>query len=150
MKGYFFRKNGVVTHRVAMPQTMTSWGLIYRFLKLKLSTEEYHSGHCLQDISNASDGKVVARFTNGKTVRGDLVGADGSLSKVRQTLLPHIKPEHSGYIAWRGLVNESEIPRSTLFKLANKFSFALSDGGHWLGYLVAGPNDDLRQGKKMV
>ena len=145
----FFSENGVVTHRVAMPQTMTSWGLIYRFLKLKLSTEEYHSGHCLQDISNASDGKVVAHFTNGKTVRGDfLVGADGSLSKVRQILLPHIKPEHSGYIAWRGLVNESEIPRSTLFKLANKFSFALSDGGHWLGYLVAGPDDDLREGKR--
>ena len=62
-------------------------------------------------------------------------------------MLPHIKPEHSGYIAWRGLVNESDIPRSTLTKLANKFSFALTDGGHWLGYLVAGPNDDLAEGK---
>jgi len=145
----FFSENGNVTHRVAMPQTMTSWGLIYRFLKLKLGTGEYHPDHCLNNISYASNGKIVANFTNGKSVQGDfLVGADGSLSRVRQILLPHIKPEHSGYIAWRGLVNESDIPCSTLFKLANKFSFALTEGGHWLGYLVAGPNDDLAVGKR--
>lgn len=145
----FFAKNGDVTHRVAMPQTMTSWGLIYRFLKLKLGIGEYYSDHCLKDISYTSGGKVVAKFTNGRSVRGDfLVGSDGSFSRVRQILLPHIKPEHSGYIAWRGLVNESDIPRSTLIKLANKFSFALTDGGHWLGYLVAGPNDDLAEGKR--
>lgn len=145
----FFAESGDVTHRVAMPQTMTSWGLIYRFLKFKLGIREYYSDHCLKDISYTSDGKIIAKFTNGRTARGDfLVGADGSLSRVRQILLPHIKPEHSGYIAWRGLVNESDIPRSTLTKLANKFSFALTDGGHWLGYLVAGPNDDLAEGKR--
>ncbi len=145
----FFSKNGDVTHRLAMPQTMTSWGLIYRFLKLQLSAGDYYPNHCLSDISNASDGKIVAKFTNGDTARGDfLVGADGSLSRVRQILLPHVKPEQSGYVAWRGLVNESDIPPSTLLKLANKFSFALSEGGHWLGYLVAGPNDDLREGKR--
>ena len=145
----FFAENGDVTHRVAMPQTMTSWGLIYRFLKLKLETGEYYSGHCLKDISYTSDGKIVAKFTNGRFARGEfLVGADGSLSRVRQILLPHIKPEHSGYIAWRGLVNESDIPSSALHKLANKFSFALTEGGHWLGYLVAGPNDDLAEGKR--
>ena len=145
----FFAENGDVTHRVAMPQTMTSWGLIYRFLKLKLGIGEYYSDHCLNNISYTSDGKIIAKFTNGRSARGDfLVGADGTLSRVRQILLPHIKPEHSGYIAWRGLVNESDIPRSTLTKLANKFSFALTDGGHWLGYLVAGPNDDLAEGKR--
>ena len=138
-----------MTHRVAMPQTMTSWGLIYRFLKLKLGIGEYYADHCLNNISYTSDGKIIAKFTNGRSARGDfLVGADGTLSRVRQILLPHIKPEHSGYIAWRGLVNESDIPRSTLTKLANKFSFALTDGGHWLGYLVAGPNDDLAEGKR--
>tara|TARA_A100001015_G_C15042472_1_gene740717 strand:+ start:1279 stop:2517 length:1239 start_codon:yes stop_codon:yes gene_type:complete len=145
----FFSKNGDVTHRVAMPQTMTSWGLIYRFLKLKLSPGEYYPDHCLNNILYSPDGKIIAKFTNGKTVQGDfLVGADGSLSRVRQILLPHIKPEHSGYIAWRGLVNESDIPSSALHKLANKFSFALTEGGHWLGYLVAGPNDDLAEGKR--
>ena len=145
----FFAESGDVTHRVAMPQTMTSWGLIYRFLKLKLEIGEYYADHCLNNISYTSDGKIIAKFTNGRSARGDfLVGADGTLSRVRQILLPHIKPEHSGYIAWRGLVNESDIPRSTLTKLANKFSFALTDGGHWLGYLVAGPNDDLAEGKR--
>ena len=116
--------------------------------KVKLGIGEYYADHCLNNISYTSDGKIIAKFTNGRSARGDFIGADGTLSRVRQILLPHIKPEHSGYIAWRGLVNESDIPRSTLTKLANKFSFALTDGGHWLGYLVAGPNDDLAEGKR--
>ena len=65
-------------------------GLIYRFLKLKLGIGEYYADHCLNNISYTSDGKIIAKsYPMEDLARGDfLVGADGTLSRVRQILLP--------------------------------------------------------------
>jgi 2-polyprenyl-6-methoxyphenol hydroxylase-like FAD-dependent oxidoreductase len=39
-----------------------------------------------------------------------LIGADGSGSTVRQQLLPDVTAHYAGYVAWRGLVGEADVP----------------------------------------
>jgi 2-polyprenyl-6-methoxyphenol hydroxylase-like FAD-dependent oxidoreductase len=49
------------------------------------------------------------------TQRSDLlVGADGVRSFVRQQMLSEVKPRDAGYVAWRGVVPESEVDRTLL------------------------------------
>ncbi len=139
---------GVVTHRVDMKQIMTSWGLIYRFLRAQIPEENYHSAHSLKDM-HFNTGSVTATFSNSKTVTTDwLIGADGARSKVRQIVAPEIFPIYTGYLGWRGLIDEDLIPKAVLNDVSLKVAFCMAPGGHWLGYLVAGPDDALDEGNR--
>ena len=67
--------------RVDMPQIMTSWGLIYRFLRAQVDDAAYHHDHALSAIEQHDD-HVIARFANGSGERGDwrkaaFVGMEG-------------------------------------------------------------------------
>ena len=139
---------GDVTHRVQMRQIMTSWGLIYRFLRTQIPEKNYHSAHCLQDLSCNGD-RVTAAFTNGKNITADwLIGADGARSQVRNIVSPEITPIYTGYLGWRGLIDENLIPEDILAQVALRVAFGMAPGGHWLGYLVAGPDDALNKGNR--
>ena len=143
-----FNNEGKISHRVAMKQIMTSWGLIYRFLRKQIPKENYHSEHCLQNLS-FSGKSVTAVFTNGDDVTTDwLIGADGARSQVRKILAPTIRPIYAGYLGWRGLIDENLIPKEVVDQLSLQMAFGMAPGGHWLGYLVAGPDDALNEGNR--
>ncbi len=92
---------------------------------------------------------VTAHFSTGEKVRGDLlVGADGIRSSVRAQMQPSIAPLYAGYVAWRALLNEGDIPRDLHGNLFGGMSFGLPPGEQFLGYPVAGPDNDLRPGHR--
>ena len=92
-----FDADGSVLGTYDMPQIMTSWGLIYRFLRKQVSAAEYHNAHALADIETSADG-VTAVFENGARESGDwLIGADGARSTVRAIVAPGILNEYCGY-----------------------------------------------------
>lgn len=70
--------------------------------------EETRVNHELIDFSESDDG-VVAKFSNGNEVKGDImIAADGIKSLVRQKLFPdqpERKPLYCGYLAWRALLH---------------------------------------------
>lgn len=71
---------------------------------------------------------MIAKFEGGHSERCDLlVGADGPSSTVRQQLLPNIFPKYTGYVAWRGVVDENKISTYVVQFFANKFTFFLGD-----------------------
>ncbi len=131
-----------------LPQIMTSWGLIYRFLRAQVDDSHYHNGHTLCGIEQHGE-QVVAVFDNGARIEGDwLLGADGTRSTVRAIVAPDTVAQYCGYFGWRGLIDEALVPAAVLTQLDQRMAFAMAPGGHWLGYLVAGPNDALDAGRR--
>ena len=93
--------------------------------------------------------RVVARFADGRAAEGDvLIGADGLRSTVRQPCLPAIVPLYAGYVAWRAMVREDALPPALHHDLFDAMTFCLPPGEQFLGYPVAGPDNDLRPGRR--
>ena len=146
-----FRPDGTVQSTQFAPQTQTSWSLIYTTMKQAFGEGHYHRGKRLVDIrQNEAEKTVTAIFDDGTQETGDLlVGADGNGSTVRQLLWPDDQPTYAGYLAWRGLVPENEMPRVARESLHGNFGFANNKGSHILGYLVPGANNDTRDGHRL-
>ncbi len=73
-----------------------------------------HFGHKLTNLEEREDG-VLLSFENGQNVFADLVvGADGINSAIREKLLGVEKPNYSGWIGHRALVNVKTLRESGL------------------------------------
>jgi 2-polyprenyl-6-methoxyphenol hydroxylase-like FAD-dependent oxidoreductase len=143
-----FDRNGSVIASCDMQQIMTSWGLIYRFLREKIPNDCYHSAKSLLNIEQ-TENHVTAAFDDGTSATGDwLIGADGSRSTTRTQIAPEVVAKYCGYLGWRGLIDESLLSKEVHEQVAHQLAFSMAPGGHWLGYLVAGPNDALTPGQR--
>jgi 2-polyprenyl-6-methoxyphenol hydroxylase-like FAD-dependent oxidoreductase len=140
--------SGRVTSTVECPQVLTAWERIYRVLRDAFPREHYHRGRGFVRFEQNETG-VVAYFSDGVEAEGDvLIGADGLRSTVRQQCLPDLAPLYAGYVAWRALIDERDIPPPIHRELFDFMSFCLPPGEQCLGYPVAGPDGDLRPGHR--
>ncbi len=143
-----YRPDGSVAQRQPALQVQTSWSLIYSLMRSTISDIYYHKNRVLTDLAFPDNQHVTAIFEDGARETGDLlIGADGNGSFVR-TLLWNDTPEYAGYIAWRGLVPENDMPEQARQQLHGDFAFASNAGSHILGYLVPGADNDLRPGHR--
>ncbi len=139
---------GRLTEEIECPQVLTAWERVYRLLRDAFPPQHYHRGRGLTDFSQGADG-VEAHFSDGETLRADLlVGADGIRSTVRQQCAPEVLPLYAGYSAWRALIAESAFPPDVHRDLFAFMTFTLPPGEQFLGYPVAGPDNDLRPGHR--
>ncbi len=139
---------GRLTEEIECPQVLTAWERVYRLLRDAFPAEHYHRGRGLVDVAQNAD-SVEAHFSDGETVRADLlVGADGIRSTVRQRYAPEILPLYAGYCAWRALIAESAFAPDVHRDLFAFMTFTLPPGEQFLGYPVAGPDNDLRPGHR--
>src|SRR6202158_1866037 len=91
------------------PQYLTSWSSLFKLLYSAFPSQRYHLGVELTDIRQTDDG-AVALLSSGEQVAADLVvGADGIRSRVRGLLAPAIVPRYGGYVAWRGIMDETDL-----------------------------------------
>jgi len=141
-------REGRITEEVECPQVLTAWERVYRLLRDALPADRYHRGRGLVTFEQDGNG-VIARFADGEAVTCDLlVGADGIRSTVRGQALPDVMPEYAGYSAWRALIAESAIPPAIHRDIFEFMAFTLPPGEQFLGYPVAGPDNDLRPGHR--
>jgi 2-polyprenyl-6-methoxyphenol hydroxylase-like FAD-dependent oxidoreductase len=112
--GYACRdRTGRAMHEIKLERVMSAWARLYRPLRDALPDAHYHSGMTLVRAETEARG-ATAVFADGTRVAGDLlIGADGGRSTVRTQFLPDVKPEYAGYIAWRALVAERDVPPPT-------------------------------------
>jgi 2-polyprenyl-6-methoxyphenol hydroxylase-like FAD-dependent oxidoreductase len=139
---------GHVTVTLECPQVLTAWERVYRVLRDAFPVERYHRGQSLKAFEQR-EGGVFAHFGNGGSQRADvLIGADGLRSTVRAQCVPNVTPLYAGYVAWRALLPESAIPTDIHRELYMAMTFCLPPGEQCLGYPVAGPDNELREGQR--
>jgi 2-polyprenyl-6-methoxyphenol hydroxylase-like FAD-dependent oxidoreductase len=139
---------GHFTHSCPCPQVLTAWERVYRLLRDAFPPAHYHRGRGLARFTQDAT-KVTAHFSDGENIAADLlVGADGIRSTVRQQCAPDVAPLYAGYSAWRALIAESAFPPDVHRDLFEFMTFTLPPGEQFLGYPVAGPDNDLRTGHR--
>jgi 2-polyprenyl-6-methoxyphenol hydroxylase-like FAD-dependent oxidoreductase len=143
-------RNGEVIARFPYQQIATSWTRLLHMLGDIFPAEHYHLGKSAIAISGEAR-RVVIDFADGTSASGDLlVGADGIRSTVRSFVLPEAEPLYAGYVGWRGLVHERDIPPDLHAEIFSSITFCLPSGEQMLCYPVAGPGDDLRPGHRWL
>ena len=139
---------GRLTHEFECPQVLTAWERVYRLLRDAFPPAHYHRGRGVTKFTQDSSA-VRAHFSDGEIIEADLlVGADGIRSTVRQHVLPDVAPRYAGYSAWRALIAEKAFPPDVHGELFEYMTFGLPRGEQFLGYPVAGPDNDLRPGHR--
>ena len=149
-------------------QILTSWGRLYALLRAALpaalpaarsearsaapsatpSATHHRLGAAV--VSATQDERAVSvQLADGQTLQADLlVAADGIRSSLRAQLLPAVQPVYAGYVAWRGVCDESALSRTTRDTLFPHFGFGLPVGEQMLGYPVAGADDSTASGQR--
>lgn len=141
-------KQGQLAEQIDCPQVATAWERVYRLLRDAFPAEHYHRGRGLTTFTQTAD-VVATHFSDGETVEAELlVGADGIRSTVRAQCAPHVGPRYVGYSAWRALLHERDFPPDVHRELFEFMSFGLPPGEQFLGYPVAGPDNDVRPGHR--
>jgi len=127
---------------------MSSWGRLYRSLRDPFPPENYRLGSSLVRVEQDADA-VTAVFADGTRARGDLlVGADGGRSTVREQFLPDLQPQYAGYVAWRVMLEEKEVPPEIRSEVFEHYSFCLPEGELFLSYPVPGFNNETQVGRR--
>lgn len=144
---YLNAEDGVI-HRSFMPQTQTSWNMLYGAMRSALPATCIHTGERLVSFKQSGD-RVTALFASGRMERSDLlIGADGAGSTVRSQLLPGIKPAYAGYVAWRGLVPEAALGAAAAARLDSAFVFQQGRDHLLLEYRVPGEDGSVAEGAR--
>jgi len=137
-------RDGDVIERLPFKQIFTSWDRLRQIMRAIVPDDIHHLGHDLVAIEQTADG-VTARFANGRVEHGDiLIGADGYRSVVRQHYRPDVQPIYAGYVIWRGVAEERDIPATAHRAIFDKLAFYLPPHNKVIGYPIAGPDNDLR------
>ncbi|WP_207286469.1 FAD binding domain-containing protein [Pseudomonas sp. FW300-N2A2] len=144
----YLNRAGTVVHKEPMPQTQTSWNTLYNSLFSAFPAEHYHRGKTLVDLTQ-NEQRVTANFADGSSAEGDLlIGADGAGSTVRSLVLPGAQYTYSGYVVWRGLVDEDGLPDFAKAQLYEDFVFQQDPESLMLEYMVPGLNGSINPGER--
>jgi 2,6-dihydroxypyridine 3-monooxygenase len=128
---------------------VTNWGIVYRHLRSRIPDALYHQGQEVTAVSDPEDAPVSVHFADGHTAQFDLVVcADGPQSVGRRRLFPTQSLQYVGYILWRGLAEEQAVANIPRFE--GRVTWAVSDTGYCLLYLVPSRTEEVAVGKRQV
>lgn len=134
---------GALSHR----QCMTGWNRLYALLRDAYAAA-YVQGVGVAALRRHSHG-VEVQLSDGRSVAADLlVAADGIRSTVRGAVAPDAQPVYSGYVAWRGTIDEAAMSARTHRDLFDAYAFALPHGEQIVGFPVAGADGSLEVGRR--
>jgi 2-polyprenyl-6-methoxyphenol hydroxylase-like FAD-dependent oxidoreductase len=141
-------RDGTVVLQQPTVRLMSGWARLYRSLREVLPPECYRLGRALVRVEQ-DDAGVTAVFADDTRERADLlVGADGIRSTVRAQVLPDAQPVYAGYVAWRAMVDERDIPEDIRAQIFECYAFCDLASEQFLGYPVPGRDNDTAAGRR--
>ncbi|MFJ6564685.1 hypothetical protein ACIQMV_33485 [Streptomyces sp. NPDC091412] len=144
----FFTKDGNV-RIMPMRQQMISWGTIYKALRDKLPGERYHDGQPVTALAPAPGGATIHVGDAAHAV--DLaVIADGSASGHRGLVAPGGASRYAGYVAYRGVIDEADLPQELATRFRDAFSFYDGDRTQFLCYFIPGDFGTTTPGRRRM
>jgi 2-polyprenyl-6-methoxyphenol hydroxylase-like FAD-dependent oxidoreductase len=148
--GRVYLQPGAPPRRIPGGQRFTSWNTLYRHLLAALDPSRYHLGAAVTAVTQDANTAQIS-FADGSTVEVDLlVAADGPRSTVREQLLPGVTPSYAGYVAWRGLAHEHDVPADALGLFDDTFAFAELPHSQALCYPIPGPDGETARGSRLL
>lgn len=133
-----YRRDGSVIAFYRYPQVLSAWSRAFDPLHAAFPAERYHLGREVAAVGQDGDGATVT-LADGERLTADLViGADGFRSLVRSVVSPGAGPRYAGYVAWRGMLPERELPPPLRGDLLDRFAFCFPRGSQLIGYPVTG------------
>ncbi len=147
-RGVCLDGNGKIIIEQPMERTLSGWSRLYHALLDALPARTYRFGKRLARVDQHADG-VTAIFADGTSERGDLlVGADGIRSRVRAQFLPDAQPVYAGYVAWRAVLDEADVPTDLWREMVELYAFCLPEGEQLISYAVPGRDNDTAIGRR--
>ena len=144
-------RDNSILHQTKHQYRFSSWNTVYRQLLSCWGTDRYHLNHEMTQWSNVDVSPISVTFANGSSVESDLVVfADGVNSMARAHLVPGSQPRYSGYVAWRGMVPESEVSTSSRACLSDSITYHVYANSHILVYPIPGLDGEVEPGKRLI
>ncbi len=142
------RRDGSVAHEARHDYVFSSWNTVYRSMLGCFAADRYLLGHELVAIAPTVP---ELTFANGVRVSPQLaVCADGVGSTARAALVPGAAPQYAGYVAWRGVVPETELSRRTRAALDDAITYYVFANSHVLVYPIPGRDGAVEPGGRLV
>jgi len=115
-----------------------------------MKPNDYMLDHGMTEWSDVDAAEVTVTFANGNTETSDVVVfADGVNSLARATLLPGATPRYAGYVAWRGMVHETELSNDTRTLLDDAITYFVYPNSHILVYPIPGLAGETAPGQRL-
>ncbi|MEP7201020.1 MAG: NAD(P)-binding protein [Ilumatobacteraceae bacterium] len=139
---------GHVLHDDVHPYLFSSWNTVYRELLGCFDRASYRLAHELVGIDFEP---LTLTFSSGVVLRPDVaVFADGVGSTARAALLPDVHPRYAGYVAWRGVVPETELTADTRAVLDDAITYYVYANSHILVYPIPGRDGSVVPGERLI
>nr|QJQ82455.1 BisA [Biscogniauxia sp.] len=121
----------------------------------------YEVGKQVVGVEHLETGQVTVRYKDladggkdGEALADLVIGADGPNSVVRRTFLEPGQAErmYSGYVAWRGVVPETQVTKETrdVFRANITYSILKGEGGHVIVYNIPGAGGSIEPGERVL
>jgi 2-polyprenyl-6-methoxyphenol hydroxylase-like FAD-dependent oxidoreductase len=126
------------------------WSALWNNLRRRVPDAIYHEGRQVTGAHMADQTTAVLQLADGAQEKFDLVlFADGYRSLGRQLLFPQAKLTYRGYMLWRGLLPEAEMPESEpLGTKVPRLSHA-EIPGHTVMYFIPSENGSVAEGQRV-
>ena len=146
----YLHRDDTVAHDSAHPYLFSSWNAVYRQLVNHWGSERYLLGHDMTGFAQGDDG-VRVDFANGGSAEVDLlVCADGVGSTGRAMLQPDADQGYAGYVAWRGMVPEADLPADTAARFTDAITYYVYANSHILVYPIPGLDGSVAPGERLI
>ena len=135
----FLDAEGRVEHEEPIAYRFTSYATLHAALLDRVPPARHHLGREVASLEERPGMPVVVRCRDGEVREADLVvGADGIRSIVRRSLDPTAAPRPAGYVAWRGTVDDAELPAAA-GRLRGLLTYHVGRRTHILTYEIPTP-----------